>query len=101
MLEKAISICIQQAVIRALEHTRREAEHSSGGLSRTLAPANITLLRNGKLSTLALRQRDPGLGALANDEDVGDTDELVSEKGVRVSKATNRVAKVRSRVSLA
>lgn len=42
-------------------------------LSSTLLPPDITLLGDGELGTLALGQRYPGLGALTNDEDVGDT----------------------------
>jgi len=34
---------------------------------------DITLLGDGKLGTLALGERDPGLDALTNNEDVGDT----------------------------
>jgi len=39
--------------------------------SSTLSP-DITLLRDSKLGTLALGQRDPRLDTLTNDEDVGD-----------------------------
>lgn len=39
-------------------------------LSGPLSPPDIPLLRNGKLSTLALRQGNPRLRALTNDEDV-------------------------------
>jgi len=41
-----------------------------GGL---LPAADIALLRDGELGALALGQRDPGLRALTNDENVGDT----------------------------
>ena len=34
---------------------------------------DITLLSDGELGTLALRQRDPGLDSLTNDEDVSDS----------------------------
>lgn len=34
-------------------------------------PPNITLFSDRKLDTLALRQRDPGLWALADDKNVG------------------------------
>ena len=47
-------------------------------LSSTLSPPDITLLSNSKLDTFALWQRYPGLGALPNDENVGNTDEDVS-----------------------
>lgn len=40
--------------------------------SGTLSP-DITLLGNGELSALALGEGNPGLDALTNDEDVGDT----------------------------
>lgn len=36
-------------------------------------PSLVSLLGNGKLDTLAFWQRNPGLGALTNDENVGDT----------------------------
>lgn len=41
-------------------------------LSQTFPP-EITLLRDGEFGTLALRQRDPRLVALTNDENVGYT----------------------------
>ena len=47
-------------------------------LGGTLSPPDITLLSNSELDTLALRQGYPGLGALPDDEDVGDADVDVS-----------------------
>jgi hypothetical protein len=61
------------------------AEHKSGvtmnplSLRRTLPPAHITLLGDRQLGTLALRQGDPRLGTLTNDEDVGDPEYLISD----------------------
>jgi hypothetical protein len=42
-------------------------------LLSAVAPPLVALLGDGELDTLALGQRDLGLGALANDEDVGET----------------------------
>jgi len=41
-------------------------------VARTFSP-EVPLLSDGELGTLAFRQRYPGLGTLADDEDVGDT----------------------------
>ena len=48
--------------------------------SGTLSP-DITLLGDGELGTLALGEGDPGLGALTNDEDVGDTITSCKKRG--------------------
>jgi len=61
---------------------------------------DIALLSNGELGTLALGERDPGLRALANDENVGDTVKALVEERQVVLDATYRVANVRSRESL-
>lgn len=42
-------------------------------LRSTLSPPGITLLRDGELSTLTLRQGDPWLRPLTDNEDVGNT----------------------------
>jgi hypothetical protein len=41
-------------------------------VARSFSP-EVPLLCDGEFGTLAFRQRYPRLGALANDEDVGDT----------------------------
>ena len=60
------------SIIRMQESRVEGVLHLLG--SGTLSP-DITLLGNGELGTLALGERDPGLGALTDDEDVGDTNE--------------------------
>ena len=60
-----------------------EREHSSDTIQTRLllgstSPPNITLLRDGELDALALRQGDPRLGALTNDENVGDPDDIIN-----------------------
>ena len=47
-------------------------------VSSSLSPPDVTLLGDGELGTLAAGQGDPWLGALADDEDVGDPDVWIS-----------------------
>ena len=74
---------------RAHKHAKvgEERKHSNDTiqtrrllLSSTLSPPHITLLSDSELDTLALRQGYPGLGALTDDEDVGDTNGVVSHE---------------------
>ena len=54
------------------EENQRDARTHSLLLRRPLSPPDIALLRDGELGTLALREGNPRLGALAENEDVGD-----------------------------
>jgi hypothetical protein len=47
-----------------------------------LLSATITLLANSELDTLLLRERDPGLVALANNEDIGNTSSELTVKSI-------------------
>ena len=65
------SVMVHTGSIIGMQECRvEEGLHLLG--SGTLSP-DITLLGDGELGTLALGEGDPGLGALTNDEDVGDT----------------------------
>jgi hypothetical protein len=88
-------------VMVPLGHTQCRRQLTSRRLRRTLPPAKVTLLSDRELGTLALRQRDPRLRALTDNEDVGDTETTMTTGGQSESKSTNRVAKVRSSASLA
>ena len=61
------------------EGDQKDAQTHSLLLGRPLSPPDITLLGDGELGTLALRQGHPWLGALAEHEDVGDPRGTVSE----------------------
>ena len=64
-------------------------------LRRSFSP-DISLLRNGKLGTLALGQRYPGLDAFSDDENIGDT----ARKHKLVKVKNNRVHIPRSECSV-